>query len=235
MQINEIYDLTAYILNKDVHGRQMKSADFNSVCKAVNIDLFKTKYGLPEDYRPGQPFPRQAWELTQKITDDLRRCKVRMGGTNPMLAVNSDGMATIPSDYIHYSSIRVRYISARSGIMWGMAEVVQDESDRLSNPNRTPTKKRPIAIFYADHIQFYPIDKTYVDFTYIRMPETPYYATTIDITTDTENYDSANSTDLEWPEDMHMDFVRGVLSYMGMNLRSADVYQYAEMKKKEGA
>ena len=173
--------------------------------------------------------------MTHKITDDLRRCKVRMGGTDPLLPVNSDGIATIPSDYIHYSSIRSRYLTSAKVVRWGMVDVVQDEADRLSNPNRYPTKKRPIAIFYSDHIQFYPAEQTYVDFTYLRMPATPYYDTTIDLQNDTETYDATGSTQLEWPEDMHLDFVRGVLGYMGMNLRSADVYQYAEMKKKEGA
>jgi hypothetical protein len=236
MQINEIYDLVSYILNKDVNGRQLRSTDFNRVCAAVNTDMFKLKYGLPEEYQPGRPLPRQAWEITQKMSDDLRQCKVRMGGGAPLLQVYSDGRADIPSDYIHYSSMGRRYISARGILQHAKVDVVFDHQvdERLSNPNRTPTYRTPICVFYSDYMQFYPAESGWVDFTYLRLPEAPYYATTINQQTDLEEYDETNSTQLEWAEDLHMDFVKHMLAYVGMNLRSGDVVQYAEMKKKEG-
>ena len=236
MQIDEIYNLVTYILNKDVNGKQVKSTDFNMALKAVNIDLFKTRYGLPEEYVPGRPMPRQGYEVTQKITDDLRKFKVRLGGKDPLMAVGTDGTAPYPDDYIHYSSILRRYVNARNTVAYAKTEVVFDHQlgERLSNPNHYPTERFPVCVFYDDYMQFYPEGGGYVDFTYLRMPVTPYYATTVDPVADTEVYDPANSIQVEWPEDTHMDIVRRILVYVGLNLGNDKITAYAKQMEQAG-
>lgn len=228
--INDIYLLVEYILNKDQFGHAFNNDEFNLAIKGVNQDLFKKKYGLPEDWRPGMPLSREYWQISQKITDDMRHLLKWLGGkTYPMLQVDSNGRADIPSDYIHQSSIRFNNNGKTVQV-----EVLFDNevADRLENPNRTPDYENPACSFYSDYIQFYPKNLHYVDFVYLRTPAIPVRAVTI--ADDIETYDPANSVDPEWPKDMYMDIVRYILSIAGVNLDSQRVFQYAEAKKQQG-
>lgn len=238
MRIDKLYDLTGFILNKEQFGKRMKRADFNNLAEFVMYDVIKQRYGLPEAYAQQGIRPMISWETTQKITDDLKHLKIWYGGKDyPLLSVNSSGEATIPTNYLHYSSIRKEY-QKDGQTKYSEIEVLFDNEigDRLTNPNRTPSKKYPVCVFYDTFIQFYPKNIGYIHFTYLRKPLAPYYATTTATVNgeDVETYDSANSTQLELPEDMHFDFVRLMLQHFAINLRSGDVFQYAQQQKQQG-
>lgn len=254
MTLQEILDLINYVANKEQSGNTLSIPQYNNLLKTVNIDYFKLKYGLPEDYRVGMPLARQAWENTQAITDALRRFKVIMGSPNAQMTVSNNGIAVLPTDYVHVSSIR--YIQNVNNTSCGhkeyirTVEVITDDqlSDRLSNNVKKPSYRYPVAVFYNSYVQFYPKDLHAVDFTYLRLPLTPYYDfymdtndnvvylppnTTSPITGNPPSH-ASQSVELEWGEECHIDIARLLLSYIGINLREVPLLQYAEMKKKEG-
>ena len=240
MNLGEILSLINYISNKDQTGRTMTPNQFNLLLDASNNDYFKKKYGLPEEYQPGQPFPAQSYEITQKITDDMRSFKKWLGGRDyPALSIDTSGRADIPTDYVHYSSIRYRKVTNSADCTtptteYKTIEVLTDAQigDRLQNSIKMPTIDNPICSFYSDYIQFYPITLARTDFTYLRYPTTPIFGYTI--VNDVEVYNPSTSTEIEWPDINHLDIVRIILSYIGINLREPQLFQYAEMKKKEG-
>jgi hypothetical protein len=231
--INDIFELTEYVINKEQNGRAFSNTQFNLLLGGINLDVIKKRYGLPEEYQIGMPLPREAYQLTQKITDDLRHLLVYYGGsTLPLYPVSSTGILQLPSDYLHISSLRV----PKGDDEFSDIEILFDNelSDRLRNPNRNDFDKWPIGSFYSDYIKLYPADIGYVEFTYIKVPNTPRRAVTINPTTDVETYDPANSVQLDWPKDVYMDVVRYLLSLCGVHLNSPRVYQYAEQHKKTG-
>lgn len=228
MNIYEIYKAVEFYLNKDQFGRHFSVSKFNSIIPIVEIDLFKQRYGLPQEYQPGMPLPRISYEITQKISDDVSPMKVWMGspqGTAP-LAVNSDGVATLPADYVHFSSSRT--------LEGYPVEILTDANynERLMNPNRTPSIRHPIMTMYSKYLLFTPKDIQQVHFVYLRLPVYAHLAVTVDPTTDVETYDSANSKDTEFPEDMHTEYIRRMLMNMGVNLRSEIVMQYSNAPEK---
>ena len=81
-------------------------------------------------------------------------------------------------------------------------------------------------------IYIFPDTINAVDFHYYRMPVQPVFAYTV--TNDELIYDSGSSTEFEWPETCHMDLIRILFSYLGINLRSQEIVQYAEMQKTKG-
>lgn len=233
MTIQQIYNLVNYITNKEQFGRTLKVSDFNLACEAAIYNLIKKRYGLPEHYSPGMPLPEQAWEITQKITDDLRILKKWLGGQNyPKMSLDQYGRAAIPEDYWHHSSMRY----TGNGQENVQVEVLKDDEigARLDNPNRSPDYANPICVFYHNYIQFFPRDLQFVDFTYLRLPTVPVYAVTTDPETDVQTYDPVNSVQLELPDDMHPDFVWYVLNYIGVNLRAEQVYSYSNEKINTG-
>lgn len=59
-----MYNVIELIVNKDFSGNIITPERFNELIKVVNIDLFRKKYGLPEQYQPGRPVPKEYVEIT---------------------------------------------------------------------------------------------------------------------------------------------------------------------------
>jgi hypothetical protein len=226
MNVNEIRDWVNFELNKHQTGNTLNKDEYNLCLAWANAEYFKVKYGLPEEYRPGAPLPSQAYAVTQKIIDDLRRVLVAKGGKgSPKLRIDINGWADIPSDYVHYSSIRYE----------GKAvEIISNDviGDRLQSSITYPNKKYPICALYADYIQFYPKDLGFVDFDYLRMPVTPVWAATI--VNDEYVYDPTKSVQLEWPVDTHTDIANLIVKYASINLRDFQTTGIAANRQDKG-
>lgn len=242
MNVWEIYEFVNYRSNKDQSGRTYTPEQFNLGLKAIDIEFLKLKYGLPEEYTPGAPLPRQAWEVAQKITDDLRALKVIMGGrTKPLLSVDQYGYADIPSDYVHQSSLRYDTTvnsadcDAENEENSVPIEVLTDADfdARLNSEIKKPWSKYPFCRFNNDHIEFRPKNALFVVFSYIRMPRAAFMATTLDGNND-YIYDAANSLQLEWPTDMHTDIANLLYKWLQGNLQSPFGVQLANQRQQEG-
>lgn len=240
VRVDTVLKLVNFITNKETFGNTMKIDQFNTVIEAVNIDLLKQRYGLPEEYRAGQPLPRMSYEVTKKIMDDMNFLKVRMGVDIPPLAVDNFGRAITPSDYLHLSSARYNQITTNQCAVKKVRprdiELLTDAQigDRLSNSVKMPTHKDPCMALFSGYMQFYPSDLKRVEMTYLRLPKTPFYAYTIDENTDEYVFTETGTQNFEFPADCLNDIVRLVLSYVNISLKEFTVVQYAEQAKKEG-
>ena len=239
VNVNDVLKFVNFVTNKETDGNTMTAEQYNTLLKSVNMDFFKYRYGLPERYQAGQPLPPISWEVTQKITDALRAFKVRTGVDIAAVTLDNLGRWTIPSNYVHYSSIgRVDVTSVACDEFDEDVHDIEVLSDaqvngRLANSITKPTAIDPCCVFYNSYIQFYPKNISGVTITYLRMPVTPVYGYTLDVN-DEQIYNPATSVHFEYPEDCFTDIARMVLSYNGINLREQDVIQYAEMQKIKG-
>ena len=241
MNVWDIYELINFWSNKEQSGRSYTPEQLNIGFKAIDIDFLKLKYGLPEDYRPGQPIPRQAWQITQKITDDLRRLKVVMGGKGtPLLKIDQYGYADIPKDYIHYSSLRYdKTINSECGepneeTSTPIEVLGDDDFDaRLWSELKKPWTKYPFCRINNDHIEFRPKDARFAVFSYIRMPKPAVLGYTIDANNDIV-YAPLASTQLEWPEDMHTDIANRLFYWLQGNLQSQLGIQLGASRQDKG-
>ncbi len=233
--VNTIYELVASVfLNKQQSGA-FKIEDFNTACVAVNNDFMKLKVGLPEEYQAGAPYPRQAYQVTQKITDDVRQFIVIED-----LQKNSSGYFVLPENYFAFSSLRYRWVKnagCNEPPQWEDLEIdVLDDGEfnvRLRNTIIKPELKYPIANYYSYGIKVLPEQIIKIKLTYLRKPQTPVWAfTTVD---DQPVYDATASVNFEYPESCTNDIAVMVGKYLGLNLLMPEVTQFLSQRQKEGA
>ena len=236
MNLGELFDLAGFIVQDIDPEKQVSPPEFELALKAANIKHFKQKIGLPEEYQPGMPLPRQVPEITMKITEDIRPFKVFMGrgaGANATPLSVDDGYATIPDDYYYPLSMVYRWVKD-GAIVRRNIDIVDDLEwgNRISDPLTKGTKKNPICNYQATEIRFQPDSILFVDFTYLRMPNEPVFATKYD--DGYVQYDAANSTELEWDDINQLDILYKTLTDLGFGLKRGDVIQYAEQHKQQG-
>lgn len=233
MTLFDMYQLMELILNKDYSGNTITPERFSQLIKVVNIDKFRKKFGLPEEYQPGRPVPREFAEITAKNADDLRMFKA-----TPLLNTPSPaGLLPYPNNYAHYDAIYYNLsvtIDGAAVIMPRPIEILRESqiSARRGNYTKTPTTGYPVAVLRSAGIQIYPVSITVVDFTYWRFPIDPVFAYVQGEGFIT--YDAPNSVEFEWTVDEHTSLVAMMLQYFGVNLRESEIYNYANIKLKEG-
>ena len=232
MTLGAIYDLIELICNKDFDGNIITPVRFNQLIKVANIDHFRDKYGLPEEYIPGRPLPAEYKDITNKNTDDLKALKVRIA--NRTVAA---GVIVYPDDYVHLESIVYNYSKTINGVVTVLPRHVEilreaEFASREGNYTKRPTTQNPCGIIRSDGVHVRPITITACDFNYYKYPATPVFAYTQGDGFIT--YDAVNSIELEWPDDEMIVITRRILEYIGVNLRSEDIVGYANKKLKEG-
>jgi hypothetical protein len=236
ISVNEIKLYSDYISNKEQSGNTISPDNFNLLLRRGLDDLFKQRYGLPEEYQPGMPLPRMAYEVTQKMKDDLRMLK-----KTETLSVDANGQMLIPSDYVHYTRITYVYFvnnkeNKKPDEKIVGVEVIDDDKwdGRRTHPIKVPNKKKLIiANFNSDNVEYFPKDLGNIQFTYLKYPPTPVWAYTIDAD-DNVVYDPSNSINIELPAILTNDLTRIILSYIGINLREQGLVSYVEEIKAKG-
>lgn len=227
----DLLKLARHIAGERLPGKAVSQEMFGLLLDNAQLKHFKRKVGLPEAYQPGMPLPVEAYDLTQKLTEDLRRFKVHMGeDTAPLVVVN--GKAQLPTDYYYCSTIIYKLVR-NTNVKIRLVEVVNDLqwAERLSSSIVTPTLKYPIANFQSDYLRVSPAVIRYLDFIYLRFPKEP-----------TLKFKTANgvlaydetSTELEWDDINKIDILHILLGDMGIHLGKPEVVQYSELHKSKG-
>jgi hypothetical protein len=232
MNLWETWSLVEYISNKDFAGNVITPQRFNELIKIVNIDLFRTKYGLPEEFQPGRPVPVEYADITLKNTDDLRAFKVYQ---TSVAVVN--GILPLASNYAHRDTVTYNYTKTIAGVATALPRPVEilreaEFSARQGNWTKKPTLQNPIGVVRSNGIHIRPLTILAVDFSYYRFPVDPEFGYTEGDGFIT--YNAGTSTEFEWVKDESLTLTRMILQYVGVSLREADLVQYSEQKLKTG-
>jgi len=234
INVDELKIFIDFVANKEQSGTSYSIPQLNNIFQAANIDLFKLRYGLPEEYSPTMPLPRQSYEITQKIKDDLRACKVVAN----LPVVNGEMM--LPSDYVHETDMTYRKIlNADCGeaptVHYRPIQMMDDDkwSERRSNIIKKPSTDFPIANILSDRIRIEPKSIKSVEFSYLRIPSKPIWAYTFD-SNNIEKYDPVNSVDFDWNGILFTDIAKLVLGYIGINLRDQELQGAIDNYKVKG-
>lgn len=232
MTLFQIYELVELVLNKDFAGNIVTPDRFKQLIKVVNIDKFKKKFGLPEEYQPGRPIPKEYVEITLKNADDMKAFKVYVSGT-----ACPGGLLPYPTNYAHRDQIIYNRNTTIDGAVVPLPRQVEilretEMAARRGNYTKGPSTRHPVGVMRSNGIQIYPATIEFVDFAYWRWPIEPVFDYTQHLGYIT--YNQATSTEFEWPEDIHLELARMILEYLGVNLREADIVQYANTKIQQG-
>lgn len=235
INVNEVKIFIDFIANKEQSGTAYSITQLNNAFQAANIDLFKLRYGLPEDYVPGLPLAKMAYENTQKIKDDLRVFKTLIP-----LTVDKNGIMLFPDDYVHKTSIEYKKIINNKDCKDGPSvftkevETIDDDkwAERVGNTIKAPSLDFPICNILKDSIRFEPKNLMTVDFSYLRMPIQPIWGYTF--VDGIETYDASTSTDFEWPPILLTDISKLILNYLSINLKDGELHEAMIEYKQEG-
>lgn len=240
ISIWSIYNQSLIRINKEQSGRSFSVPQFNTVAQFVNQLYFKLKVGLPESYQLGAPIAPQRWQVSQKISDDLRELLVWMGGPDkPMMKLDEYGVAELPTDYAAFSSCyyiqQVTNCDEVTEHFHRKITFVPDAvwADRMSCAINKPTEKYPIAKWADDKIQFAPATMNYVHFSYLKTPREPFLAVTVDGNNDYV-YDPANSTNFEFPQVCQPDIENLIFQVMSGSVQSGLHLQLAQSQLNKG-
>ena len=236
IDINELYQFIQFTTNKEQSG-YIKPSEFNLAVDRAQMQLFMERYGNPAEYQPGRPVPRVAYQQTQKISDDLRPFIKKI--YQPLN--NGKFLWSDISDYMHLSSLRARYYkinnqTGNSEIRHSGVKIVDDSelSNYLDSSIVNPTQEYPIAAIYNGYVQVYPENLDGIEVTYLSRPIKPEWAWTVNQSLGIPEYDDANSTNLNWSDELFNEIAIRVLSFMGVNLKDNTITQYSELKKQQG-
>ena len=234
INVNEIKLFIDFMANKEQSGTAYSIDQLNNLFKTASIDLFKQRYGLPEEYAPGMPLPRMSYEVTQKMKDDLRACKEVEN-----ITVDSAGHMLLPLNYVHPTAITYIKITNQCcdnppKISYNDVDKIDDDkwARRISNSIKKPSKDFPVCNFLKDRIRIEPRDLGRVEFSYLRIPNTPVWAYTL--VGGVEQYDPLNSVDFDWSEILFTDIAKMILGYLSINLRDGELASAIDQYKIKG-
>lgn len=248
MNLGEIYESAVTRLNKDVSGNIVNIKKFNAIIRLVNIKLFNQKAGLPEEYSPGQPIPRQAIDLNRQISEDLSKFRKRLGGQNA-LSVFSGGFCEVPADFARLSTLAYNFNSGGKTKRVPVPIVMDSEWDVvLGSPLAAPNLKRPVARINGETFEISPRNITRVDLIYYRWPEHPYFDFVVqnntevylppgevhDGTGELDQGQPSRSVDFEFPRTLHDRIVNLIVDEVSVMVRDQFPYQDSAQRKATG-
>lgn len=233
MTLHEILKVINTISGEKLKGKVLTPEQYQIIIKQASLKHFKKKVGLPEEYQPGAPLPRQAYEITNLITMYLSPFKVQMGKTGSVpMRVDSNGFADSPTNMYYPGTMQYNSSAGIENIR--RIDIVSDQEwvDRHEDALQVPTWRNPIANIQNGYIRFSPITDKFVEFVYLKYPADPVYAYTQN--EGYVEYDSINSTELEWDEVNQIDIIYIILFDLGINIGKPEVMAIADKVKTEG-
>ena len=216
----DIIKLVNVAVNRDFNTFAFTTDEYQTIINANSKKLFNRKLGLPEEYAPNAPIPREGVSISKKNEQDLAPFFVR---TTKALAT---GLLDLTSENPAYiigvmpSTVRKR----------GIDEVTFDElQERLGNSLTEPTLDDPIMARNSRY-QFtvYPTSMTSVDVAYYKYPTDCVISITANSTTNLPEYNAGGSTELEWDDINKITIAYMTIRDAGMAIERNDVEQYAQ-------
>lgn len=210
---------------------------FCDLLHIAQLKHYKRKLGLPEEYQPGMPLPRQAFDITQKITEDLRRFKVIKDGGNAITVMN--GKFDYPTDYYYPSSLVAFIETPGEGTRSKVIEIVTDKrwDEMQGSWVDRPNDEYPIANSQATFMRVAPETIIRVGMVYLRQPAKPIYSVTISPNGVNQYNPDGSSWGIsgdDWDEVNQVDIMYVLLSDLGITMQRQDVFQIAEKHKQQG-
>jgi hypothetical protein len=219
-----------FILNKQLLS--FGPERFNLVFNQASRQLFKDRYGRPEDLRIFDK-QRLCYELNQKIHDDLAPFK-----SSPITITLTNGLGILPDDYVHplgFCSLVYENSGTGSGITTETTVRIADEDkigNLLASKYRMPRISRPVLVLYANHVQVYPKSVSSLQLTYLKYPLDAKWDYTV--VNNRPVYNAATSVQPQWRKINQNDLVIRIVGFLGINLKASQVEQYAQLKQQEG-
>jgi hypothetical protein len=261
MNLQWIFDLLNYVIDKEQIGNAISATEFNTLLPSVQWELVNAEL---DKITKDELTPMAGELITGSLLNPFKT-------TIPLTVAN--GIAQVPKDYVRFMSFTQTGADTGTGaIVPTLREITPVASfARFQNNIYARLDIHPIVKILGYTFTFIPNDIPLVNLDYIRTPATPFYDYCQDevgnaiympvgsyITSiDDVNYlydindgllasnvvkDNMNAlpwksqtVELEWEQRAYEELVLRLLSRAGVNLSAEGITQYAEAKLKEQA
>lgn len=229
--INSIYEAVKRIANKDNRGF-IRPTDFNIYARQAQLEVFHeilSEYKLAQvsrkrflSYRDGN------YNSIENIKDDLSTLVV-FEKQLPYNVIKET--FSLPDDYAYY--IAMEYEGAPVEIV-----APEDVKTYVGSFDGAPTEDMPIATMTREGVKLYPDTIDYnVKLTFYKIPQgsdsngnasTQMPTWAYQTVSSQPLYNPSASINFELPKQLEGRLIGRILSYVGIELREPELYQYAE-------
>ena len=233
MTINEIYKLVQIFANKEQRGF-ITPSDFNLLAKQAELELYNKRLSI---VKQKAPMGKSQGVYQESLTPELARQDIAGFLVVQVIATLTDGSTSMPSDHIEaiYSSSNSDSFDIDFNIPVEIVEE-KDISAILRSSLAKPSLMYPVALLSMSGnntsndsrkgITIFPSNvknlRVY-HYIYDRTPRWNY--TTV---AGKPVYNENGSTGFTISERVHGELVIKILEYLGVNIREAEVVQYAQ-------
>lgn len=232
MTIKQIHEIILFYLKKDRQAF-VTHEEIDSVLDRAQLALFNKYHSNPKIYTVPGGQGGFGYGDSQRIDDALSPFKELYTFNN---AATPGGVVTLPSNYMHMISVSTtQFVSSLNRNVYSAVQVLNEEEliERLESQVVPVSFDDPVCIMSANkRIQLFPEQPQSGRIYYFRRPTPPVLLYTI--TGRSITYNEAGSTNLEWNHADINNVIIEALSYYGLNLNSAEIIQFAQLKNEEG-
>ncbi|OYY99569.1 MAG: hypothetical protein B7Y37_13845 [Sphingobacteriia bacterium 28-36-52] len=220
MNVNEVYQLILYIVNKNQNG-YLSPDEFNLTINQAQVSYMDYLVGQFQQYQAGRPIP-----TVQFGNNETTRQRVTPFIYNQLLAVDANGFSSYPSDYLLTDTMF-------TGLYGKIKFVQQDYLANYLNSRIAPVATNPIYLIEREGFRFYPNDIAQARVSYIKSPRTIVYGYTLN-GDGLPVYNPSTSVDPEWQELDLLEIISRALRMISENLKDVSVANYANQITKTG-
>jgi hypothetical protein len=234
--VNRVYSTLKGIVNKDQKGF-VTPAIFNEFASVAQMNIYNRLF---DQFNNALRFRRATLDAGRDLSKDKQVKEDLSVFAKTASLTKSGDVFSKPSDLGRIISMRTAATFSGGSYSGNQVSILydQDDIDRvLSSDLSKPTSTNPVALVSSD-IEIFPTDISTMVMRYYKLPQglNPTsgaksvdqpkfgYSTAV---AGVELYSASSSVDFELPEHYFVDLVVEVAQLIGINLRDADVVNYA--------
>ena len=234
-----LYDFVQFVANKEQSGF-ITTDEFEQAADSAQLELIRDRIGNPNSTQPGRPVGMGGYGTSQFVTDDLRQLiknheyssttSVQEFGGNTSSSSFSE--VSLQSDHLYLINV-VRIAGNLAPVRSVKIVDIQKFYSLMESAILKPTAEYPYGFIYEDKLFIHPHDASeHPAIQYIKRPTKGTLTESIDATTGAITV-STNVSFTDLPESLFNEMAWRTLSLFGLNLRDAQITQYAEGQEKE--
>ena len=222
MTINEIYNAVKFFANKEQKGF-VKPSEFNTLAQQAQQEVFNEKMDKIRKFKSAERTGTNYRASVEDPTDFLSEI-------SNLFVDNTLGYNTSTNLFNRISSdsyIEEIYYTNNSGKPTKVEIVSKHNINKLLRSNLiAPSVDYPVALLKRDGIEVFPTSITSgIKMSFYRILSSPVFGYVA--SGDDYVYNLSTSTQFELPESTHNDIIIKICKYIGINLRDAELTNYA--------
>lgn len=222
MNINEIYNAVKFFANKEQKGF-VKPSEFNTLAQQAQLEVFNEKMDKIRKFKSAERTGTNYRASVEDPTDFLSEISNLLVDNTLGYDTSTNLFQKIGSD----SYIEEIYYTNNSGKPTKVEIVSKHNINKLLRSNLVaPSVDYPVALLKSNGIEVFPTSITSgIKMSFYRILSSPTFGYVA--SGDDYVYNLSTSSQFELPESTHNDIIIKICKYIGINLRDAELTNYA--------